>query len=345
MGTQNWCGPIAAINMVRPPSAPFSHCPVSLAPHAPPRVSAAISDFLPDKGTEALVYPPEPKYGITFALAVKYGMGAADALAPIGDVAVSTSRALSLMTKSEGVKTEGMLFAARFTPLPENLGAAWRSPLVSVCAAFPIYFLCDVTHTPSPSPSTGVYGADDACRIWVRWGLSPSRPMHSRMMDVPEALPRVERRGNYLTRYEAAKRAELEASFAEVMGMAPREGPVVTHPAAATAKTAKQRVEAVKTRALAVAAMMKAKAAKTQLAAKVQTVRAALHDDVIESEDETDDESLRGPPVSEEAASRARSDSGSEGSEGEETSESDSDSSVTSLGSKSTYRGSDDSAD
>jgi hypothetical protein len=99
---------------------------------------AAISLFIDDKGEGESRYPQNPSHGMKLALAIKLGSCKLGNMPPIGDIAVSTTRALSMMTKSQGVMTEGMLFAARYVPLPENLGELiWtivRMRVSSLCA-------------------------------------------------------------------------------------------------------------------------------------------------------------------------------------------------------------------
>jgi hypothetical protein len=78
--------------------------------------------FLSDALPVSVQPPASPPFNVTLCLAVKFGTGASGRKVPIGDLALSTPPHGTAARKPEDTLTAPMLFAARFMPLPEELG-------------------------------------------------------------------------------------------------------------------------------------------------------------------------------------------------------------------------------
>lgn len=89
-------------------------------PHRWPVLDMLLRDTLP----ASMPIPKLPPLGFRLALAVKFGMGTHLRHAPISDLALSVPHAtrLAMETTHKDLKSEAMLFAARYCPLPQCLG-------------------------------------------------------------------------------------------------------------------------------------------------------------------------------------------------------------------------------
>ena len=307
---------------------------------------AALAPFAEDRSTAAFKYPPVPPHGVKLAIAVKYGSGAPTELAPIGDIAVSTSRAMTMVSSTPGVKTESMLFAARYVPVPENLG---------------------------------MYGCDEAGRIWIRWALCSKQPLNAHKLNVPVPLPAAEKPQSYLDRYAESKAAELQELYeqslkAEDVNEVNRQALVAASDDGGVGVSKVDAQNTARSSARVMAAMVVGRARQSMLLKKLRSLKASadavldrgLSDnsgtDAGETEDDEllDSDSERDVHSYDEDNDASYSDSDGSGSDSNSITDkrqgrekslvrahdvSDVDSEPSSMGSKSTYRGSEDSGD
>jgi hypothetical protein len=80
--------------------------------------------LLHDTLPASMPVPKLPPLGFRLALAVKFGLGTSTRHAPVSDLALSVSHAtrLAMETTHKDLKSDQMLFAARYCPLPQCLG-------------------------------------------------------------------------------------------------------------------------------------------------------------------------------------------------------------------------------